>query len=94
VSTHFPARPTVVPFRPSVIRGRSWISVSCTDYRRRSTRILARPATAEEARLLRQPPTLPVLVTEAIDVHADGAPTSHALTAWASGRVQLTVDSG
>src|SRR4051794_31971260 len=65
-----------------------------TDYRRRSTRILARQATPEEARLLRQQPTLPVLVTEAVDVDADGAPISYAVTAWASGRVQLTVDSG
>src|SRR3954452_6310280 len=64
------------------------------DYRRRSTRILARQATPEEARLLRQQPTLPVLVIEAVDVDGDGAPISYAFTAWASGRVQLTVEIG
>lgn len=64
------------------------------DYRRRSTRILARTADADEARRLRQAVGAPVLVTAAVDVDGAGAPVSFALTAWASERVQLVVEAG
>lgn len=61
------------------------------DYRRASTRIQARPATAEEQRLLTQAEGLPVLVTEAVDVDVDGVPVTFTITAWAGERVQLSV---
>jgi GntR family phosphonate transport system transcriptional regulator len=60
-------------------------------YRRRSTRILARLPTAEEAARLKQAANQPVLVTEAIDVDAAGDPLSFGITCFAAARVQLTV---
>jgi GntR family phosphonate transport system transcriptional regulator len=66
-------------------------SYGLADYRRRSTRVLARLPDADEARLLRQPAAEPVLVTEASDVDCDGRPVSFSLAAWAATRVQFVV---
>ncbi|HEV2675573.1 MAG TPA: phosphonate metabolism transcriptional regulator PhnF [Aliidongia sp.] len=63
------------------------------DYARAMTRVIARMPTAEEARLLKQPVTRPVLLTEAVDVDGDGKPISVSLTRFASDRVQLVLDS-
>lgn len=62
-------------------------------YQRCSTRITARMPSTEEAVALRQPASLPVLVTEAIDVDATGRPLSFGTSCFASNRVQLTVES-
>jgi GntR family phosphonate transport system transcriptional regulator len=64
------------------------------DYRRRSTRILTRLPTPEEAAALKQPTAQPVLVTEAIDVDLDGRPIRFGTTCFAGGRVQITVGEG
>jgi GntR family phosphonate transport system transcriptional regulator len=61
------------------------------DYRRRTTRILARLPSAEEAGRLRQPASEPVLVTEAVDVDTEGRPIRYGATCFAGARVQLTV---
>ena len=61
------------------------------DYRRRSTRILTRLPTPEEAAALKQPAAQPVLVTEAIDVDLEGRPIRFGSTCFAGGRVQITV---
>lgn len=63
------------------------------DYARATTRVTARMPTADEARRLKQPVTRPVLLTEAVDVDADGKPISVSLTRFASDRVQLILDS-
>ncbi|MDX6748660.1 phosphonate metabolism transcriptional regulator PhnF [Geminicoccaceae bacterium 1502E] len=63
------------------------------DYRRATTRLQARRASREEAALLQQPATEPVLVTEALDVTSDGTPLSFAVTLWASARVDFTVEA-
>ena len=63
------------------------------DYARATTRVTARMPTADEARRLKQPVTRPVLLTEAVDVDADGKPVSVSLTRFASDRVQLILDS-
>jgi GntR family phosphonate transport system transcriptional regulator len=62
-----------------------------TDYRRETTRVLARLPSAEEAAALKQPATEPVLVTEAIDVDSEGRPIRYGITCFAGARVQLTV---
>lgn len=62
------------------------------DYRRLSTRILARLPTASEAAALRQPVIQPVLVTEAIDVDQKGRPISYGVSCFAGARVQITVE--
>ena len=61
------------------------------DYRRATTRVLARLPSAEEALRLKQPPSEPVLVTEAIDVDPEGRPVRYGATCFAGARVQLTV---
>lgn len=59
------------------------------NYERRETRILARPATAEEARLLKLPRGRPVLVTEGINIDPDGRPVEYSVSRFAADRVQL-----
>ena len=61
------------------------------DYRRQETRILTRMPTADEARNLKQPISLPVLVTEALDVDPTGEPIRVGQTCFASARVHITV---
>jgi GntR family transcriptional regulator, phosphonate transport system regulatory protein len=66
-------------------------SYGVADYRRATTRVLARLPSAEEALRLRQPASEPVLVTEAIDVEPEGRPIRYGVTCFAGARVQLTV---
>lgn len=61
------------------------------DYERRSTEIEARMPTPEEARLLRQPKSTPVLVVNKLDVDRDGRPICYAETLWSAERVTFTV---
>lgn len=71
---------------------RFWASRAIEDYRRRRTRITARLPEGDEAELLRQPRSAPVLVTEALDVDPAGSPLSFAITVWSAARVHLTVE--
>jgi GntR family phosphonate transport system transcriptional regulator len=66
-------------------------SYGVADYRRATTRVLARLPSAEEALRLKQPASEPVLVTEAVDVDTDGRPIRYGITCFAGARVQLTV---
>jgi GntR family transcriptional regulator, phosphonate transport system regulatory protein len=66
-------------------------SYGVADYRRATTRVLARLPSAEEALRLRQPASEPVLVTEAVDVEPEGRPIRYGITCFAGARVQLTV---
>ena len=62
------------------------------DYRRRASRITARLPTPEEADLLQQSRSRPVLVAESLNVDPDGAPVDWTLAVYAAGRVQLVVE--
>jgi GntR family phosphonate transport system transcriptional regulator len=66
-------------------------SYGVADYRRATTRVLARLPSAEEALRLKQPASEPVLVTEAIDVDPEDRPIRYGATCFAGARVQLTV---
>ena len=61
-------------------------------YVRQRTAVSARMPTAEQARLLCQPRTRPVLETEAVDVDAAGRPVAFGITSFAGDRVQLVVE--
>jgi GntR family phosphonate transport system transcriptional regulator len=63
------------------------------DYRRRSTRVIARPATEDERQVLRLLPHRPVLVTESIDVDARGRPILFGTARFAADRVQLVLET-
>jgi GntR family phosphonate transport system transcriptional regulator len=62
------------------------------DYRRQSSRITARLPTPEEASLLQQSRSRPVLVSENLNVAPDGTPVDWTLAVYAAGRVQLVVE--
>ncbi|SRR5258708_1167825 len=64
-----------------------------TDYLRLKTWINTRRPTEEEARHLRQPRSLPVLVTHKIDVEADGAPIGYSSVCWAGELVTFVIDN-
>lgn len=63
-----------------------------TDYRRQSSRITARLPTPEEAELLQQSRSRPVLVSENLNVAPDGTPVDWTLAVYAAGRVQFVVE--
>lgn len=62
------------------------------DYRRRSSRITARLPTPEEAELLQQSRSRPVMVVESLNVDPEGRPVDWTISAYAAGRVQLVVE--
>lgn len=62
------------------------------DYRRHSSRITARLPTPEEADLLQQSRSRPVLVVESLNVDPAGQPVDWTLAVYAAGRVQLVVE--
>ena len=64
------------------------------DYRRRVTRVTARMPTPEEASLLEQARTRPILASEAINTDAAGQPVDFTLCTYAAGRVQIVVEDG
>ncbi|WP_226582485.1 phosphonate metabolism transcriptional regulator PhnF [Acuticoccus sediminis] len=63
------------------------------DYIRLRTDLVVRMPSAEEARQLDQPRTVPVIVTKKVDVDMRGVPISYSETAWASERVQFSIDN-
>jgi GntR family transcriptional regulator, phosphonate transport system regulatory protein len=64
-----------------------------TDYRRRSTRVIAMlPSEEERARLLLAPGR-PVLVAERLDEDREGVPIGYGVTSFAADRVQLVLES-
>lgn len=63
------------------------------DYRRRVTRVTARLPTPEEADLLQQSRSRPVLVTEAVNTDPAGEIVDVTMARYAAGRVQLVVEA-
>jgi GntR family phosphonate transport system transcriptional regulator len=59
------------------------------DYFRKRTRVTTRLPKREEAEVLRQPHSRPIMVTENLDVDEHGKPISLGFTLWAGDRVQL-----
>jgi len=66
-------------------------SYGMTDYARASTRISARHADVEETKLLGLSPGAILLVSEAVDIDADGEPISYALSRFPAERMELVV---
>jgi GntR family transcriptional regulator, phosphonate transport system regulatory protein len=61
------------------------------DYIRRVTRLVARMPTEAEARHLQQPPSRPVLQTDAVNTDMQGVPIHRSVTVFAGDRVQAVV---
>lgn len=62
------------------------------EYFRRQSRVTARLPSGRDARLLRQPKTRPVLVSESVNVDADGAAIEYGLARFAGDWVQLVFE--
>ncbi len=62
------------------------------DYFRQVTRVTARMPSTEDARLLQQPRTRPILVTENINVDTENQIIEYGVGRWASDRVQLVFE--
>lgn len=69
----------------------AYASCGIDDYVRGSTEIHARPAKPEEARRLRQHPSMPVLVLRALDTTLDGAPLACSEVVWPAARVKFSI---
>ncbi|MBD0276139.1 MAG: phosphonate metabolism transcriptional regulator PhnF [Acetobacteraceae bacterium] len=63
------------------------------DYRRRTTRVTARMPTPEEAALLQQSRTRPVLAAETVNTDPEGEPVEAGWSCYAAGRVQIVVET-
>ncbi len=61
------------------------------DYERKVTRVTARMPEAADARLLQQPNTRPILVTESVNIDSEGRPVEFGLTRFASDRTQIVL---
>lgn len=68
-------------------------SFGIRDYVRKTTRVTARSATAEEARLLKQAPSKPVLVTETLNLDEEGTPLEHGVARSACDRLQIVFET-
>jgi GntR family transcriptional regulator, phosphonate transport system regulatory protein len=93
---HFPAArfaalPALLAANSSVTAALAACGVP--DYRREVTRITARLPTPEEADLLQQSRSRPVLVTEAVNTDPLGVVVDVTFGRYAAGRVQLVVES-
>jgi GntR family phosphonate transport system transcriptional regulator len=66
-------------------------ALGVADYTRAVTRVIARLPSAEEALLLRQPRSRPVLVSEAVNVDEAGKPIEFGLARFASERVRMVI---
>ena len=69
----------------------TFASYGIHDYARASTRISARHADVEETQLLGLAPGAILLVSEAVDVDADGVPISYGLSRFPAERMELVV---
>jgi GntR family phosphonate transport system transcriptional regulator len=93
---HFPAArfgrlPGLLAENPSITAALAACGVP--DYRRQVTRLTARLPTPEEAEALQQSRSRPVLVADAVNVDPAGVVVDVTHARYASGRVQLVVES-
>lgn len=87
----FPALAAAIETEGSLTKALHACGIS--EYFRRTTRISTRNATMEEAKLLRQAPTKPVLVTETVNVDEAGKPVEHGLIRSAADRLQMVFET-
>ncbi len=90
-AVRFPGIATLLAADASITRALAASGVP--DYRRQVTRITARMPTPQEAVLLEQSRTRPVLLTEAVNIDPSGVPVEASFARYAAGRVQLVVES-
>lgn len=62
------------------------------DYVRKRTRVTARMPSQDEARILQQPVTRPILQSESVNVDPDGRPVEYGICRFAGDRMQLVFE--
>jgi GntR family phosphonate transport system transcriptional regulator len=92
---HFPAErfhgiDDLLRANPS--RTAAYRSFGIEDYKRKSTRIITRLPSTEEARILKLPKTRPVLEIHKVDIDMSGRPISFGVTCFSGDRVQLVIE--
>jgi GntR family phosphonate transport system transcriptional regulator len=90
-AARFPGIAALLAEDASITRALARLGVP--DYRRQVTRITARMPTPEEAVLLEQSRTRPVLVTESLNVDPQGNPVEVSIACYAAGRMQIVVEN-
>jgi GntR family transcriptional regulator, phosphonate transport system regulatory protein len=90
-AARFPRIAAELAADPSVTRALAAGGVP--DYRRRTTRVTARMPTPDEAALLQQSRTRPVLAAETVNTDPEGAPVEAGWSCYAAGRVQIVVET-
>ncbi|MFN4089304.1 MAG: phosphonate metabolism transcriptional regulator PhnF [Alphaproteobacteria bacterium] len=63
-----------------------------SDYVRKVTRVTARMPSQDEAQILQQPATRPILQSEAVNVDTDGRPVEYGICRFAGDRMQLVFE--
>lgn len=87
----FPRAAALLQANPSI--SAMFAAHGVQDYSRRVTRITAAMPTAEEAALLEQGRSRPVLLTEAVNIDGDGMPIEVSIARYAAARTQLVVET-
>jgi GntR family transcriptional regulator, phosphonate transport system regulatory protein len=90
-AARFPDIAAAMAANPSITRALA--AGGAPDYRRRTTRVTARMPTPEEAALLQQSRTRPVLAAETVNTDPEGEPVEAGWSCYAAGRVQFLVES-
>src|SRR5262249_7158668 len=72
---------------------KAFIEYGIADYRRRSTRVIARMPEPDEARQLRMPSARPLLVTESLNIDPQGRPIEYGIARFVADRIQLVIDT-
>ena len=72
---------------------RAFAAFGVPDYVRRGTRITARPATADEARVLELAPGRVVMVADSVNLDLDGLPIQATRSVFSADRVEFVIDS-
>ena len=73
-------------------RTAAYRSFGIEDYKRKSTRIIARLPSVREAKTLKLPKTRPVIEIHKIDVDVEGRPISFGISCFSGDRVQLVIE--
>ncbi|MDQ0472053.1 phosphonate metabolism transcriptional regulator PhnF [Labrys wisconsinensis] len=91
VQARFPTLIDAIESKGSLSRALKECGVE--EYFRKTTRVSARSATMEEAKLLRQTPSKPVLVSETVNVDKDNGPIEYGVIRSACERLQLVFET-
>ncbi|MDH2328977.1 phosphonate metabolism transcriptional regulator PhnF [Cereibacter sp. SYSU M97828] len=89
-AARFPNFPTFYTATRSTTE--SYKNFGINDYVRERTWVAARMPTVDEARMLEQPRSIPIVVSRKLDCDLESKPISYAITLWSADRVEFVID--